>query len=165
MIWLTRSSFVHQTYEVNVLGALSMIQAIVPHMASQGRGKIINVRRESLTRGSRDIGCLGPLLEFILLNSETFLPFLLCHYFFIEGNHSQANLTPACCYHVPVLMNCNKNPAYQVGSIVGLNPILWSGVYSSSKAAVHNLTDTLRLELWPFGIQASVRGIGEGELF
>ena len=46
----------------------------------------------------------------------------------------------------------------QVGSIVGLVASPWHGVYSSSKAAVHNLTDALRLELAPFGIQ-----VGGGE--
>ena len=45
----------------------------------------------------------------------------------------------------------------QVGSIVGLVASPWHGVYSSSKAAVHNLTDAPRLELAPFGIQVGGR--------
>ncbi|GAX78022.1 hypothetical protein CEUSTIGMA_g5464.t1 [Chlamydomonas eustigma] len=71
-----------QTFEVNVLGIIAMVQAVAPHMTAQGSGKIINV-----------------------------------------------------------------------GSIVGLLPTPWAGVYSSSKAAVHSLTDVLRLELAPFGVQ------------
>jgi len=71
-----------QTFEVNVLGIVSMVQAVPPYMTAQGSGKIINV-----------------------------------------------------------------------GSVVGLLPTPWASVYSSSKAAVHSLTDVLRLELAPFGVQ------------
>jgi NAD(P)-dependent dehydrogenase (short-subunit alcohol dehydrogenase family) len=39
-----------------------------------------------------------------------------------------------------------------VGSIVGLFTTPFGGAYSSSKAAVHSLTDALRMELAPFGI-------------
>jgi NAD(P)-dependent dehydrogenase (short-subunit alcohol dehydrogenase family) len=39
-----------------------------------------------------------------------------------------------------------------VGSIVGLCTTPFSGAYSSSKAAVHSLSDGLRMELAPFGI-------------
>ncbi len=40
-----------------------------------------------------------------------------------------------------------------LGSVVGYVAAPWSAAYSSSKAAVHSLTDALRLELMPLGIQ------------
>jgi NAD(P)-dependent dehydrogenase (short-subunit alcohol dehydrogenase family) len=40
-----------------------------------------------------------------------------------------------------------------VGSIVGLFTTPFAAAYCSSKAAVHSLTDALRMELAPFGIQ------------
>jgi len=40
-----------------------------------------------------------------------------------------------------------------VGSIVGLFTTPFSGAYSSSKAALHSLSDGLRMELAPFGIR------------
>jgi NAD(P)-dependent dehydrogenase (short-subunit alcohol dehydrogenase family) len=39
-----------------------------------------------------------------------------------------------------------------VGSIVGLFTTPLAGAYCSSKAALHSLTDALRMELGPFGI-------------
>jgi NAD(P)-dependent dehydrogenase (short-subunit alcohol dehydrogenase family) len=40
----------------------------------------------------------------------------------------------------------------KVGSIVGLFTTPFAGAYCSSKAALHSLTDALRMELAPFGI-------------
>ncbi|PNH12891.1 NADPH-dependent 1-acyldihydroxyacetone phosphate reductase [Tetrabaena socialis] len=40
-----------------------------------------------------------------------------------------------------------------VGSVVGYISSLWGAIYSSSKAAVHSLTDALRLELRPFNVK------------
>lgn len=40
-----------------------------------------------------------------------------------------------------------------VGSVVGYCATPWAGIYSLSKAAVHSMTDALRLELEPFGVQ------------
>ncbi|KAL8200524.1 hypothetical protein R6Q57_011863 [Mikania cordata] len=39
-----------------------------------------------------------------------------------------------------------------VGSVVGKAPTPWAGSYCSTKAAVHTISHTLRLELKPFGI-------------
>ncbi len=46
-----------------------------------------------------------------------------------------------------------KAVVVNVGSIVGLFTTPFSGAYSSSKAAIHSLSDGLRMELAPFGIR------------
>jgi len=43
-----------------------------------------------------------------------------------------------------------------IGSIVGLFTTPFAGAYSSSKAALHSLSDGLRMELAPFGIQVVI---------
>jgi NAD(P)-dependent dehydrogenase (short-subunit alcohol dehydrogenase family) len=72
---------VERILATNVVGILGMVQAVVPHMAAVGRGRIANL-----------------------------------------------------------------------GSIVGVLGTPFSGAYCASKAAVHMVTDVLRLELAPFGL-------------
>ncbi|CAL5372690.1 unnamed protein product [Camellia sinensis] len=76
---------VKKAYEINTLGGLRLVQQVVPHMASQRSGMIVNV-----------------------------------------------------------------------GSVVGNVSTPWAGSYCASKAAVHSMTNTLRLELKPFGINVAL---------
>jgi NAD(P)-dependent dehydrogenase (short-subunit alcohol dehydrogenase family) len=68
-------------FETNLLGPLALIQAVFPHMAARGKGRIVNV-----------------------------------------------------------------------GSVVGVLPTPFAGVYCASKAGVHMMSEVLRMEVLPFGI-------------
>ena len=50
------------------------------------------------------------------------------------------------------LLIASKGTIINIGSIAGKAPIPWQGYYNASKAAVHLLSDQLRLELAPFGV-------------
>ncbi|KAE8680668.1 Integrase-type DNA-binding superfamily protein [Hibiscus syriacus] len=53
---------------------------------------------------------------------------------------------------VPHMASRRQGIIVNVGSVVGKVPTPWAGSYCSSKAAVHAMTNTLRVELRPFGI-------------
>lgn len=53
---------------------------------------------------------------------------------------------------VPHMIEKRSGLVINIGSIVGNVATPWSGVYSASKAALHSLTETLRMEVKGFGV-------------
>jgi 1-acylglycerone phosphate reductase len=52
----------------------------------------------------------------------------------------------------PLLIEA-KGSVVMIGSLAGVMPYVFGSVYCASKAALHGYTDTLRLELKPFGVR------------
>jgi len=52
----------------------------------------------------------------------------------------------------PLLIK-SKGTIINIGSISGVNPTPWSGIYNASCAAVHMWSDTFRIEMEPFGVK------------
>jgi 1-acylglycerone phosphate reductase len=57
------------------------------------------------------------------------------------------------------LLIAAKGTIVNIGSISGINPTPWSGMYNACCAAVHMWSDTLRLELSPFGVRVVLVGL------
>jgi NAD(P)-dependent dehydrogenase (short-subunit alcohol dehydrogenase family) len=53
---------------------------------------------------------------------------------------------------VPFMASRGSGTIVNIGSVVGKVPTPWAGSYCASKAAVHAMSNTLRVELKPFGI-------------
>ncbi|GAA5794757.1 hypothetical protein HPULCUR_000103 [Helicostylum pulchrum] len=49
-----------------------------------------------------------------------------------------------------------KGKIVNIGSVMGYASTPWAGIYALSKAATHSMSDTLRMELKPFGVQVIV---------
>jgi 1-acylglycerone phosphate reductase len=52
------------------------------------------------------------------------------------------------------LLIAAKGTIINIGSVTGKFPYAWQGYYNASKAAINLLTDQLRIELKPFGVNA-----------
>jgi len=56
----------------------------------------------------------------------------------------------------PVMADVGSGRIVNVGSIVGVVPTPFAGAYCATKSAVHTLSEVLRMELAPFGIDVIV---------
>ncbi|PIA48015.1 hypothetical protein AQUCO_01400541v1 [Aquilegia coerulea] len=86
------------------------------------------------------VHCVGPLAE---------VPLSAMEHTFNTNVYGPMRLIQAVVPHMAVK---RKGKIVNVGSVTALAPPPWAGAYSASKAALHALTDSLRLELRPFGI-------------
>ncbi|KFK25300.1 hypothetical protein AALP_AA8G094600 [Arabis alpina] len=86
------------------------------------------------------VQCVGPLAE---------IPISAMENTFNTNVFGSMRMTQAV---VPHMVSKKKGKIVNVGSVTVMAPGPWAGVYSATKAAIHALTDTLRLELGPFGI-------------
>ncbi|OVA01179.1 Short-chain dehydrogenase/reductase SDR [Macleaya cordata] len=57
---------------------------------------------------------------------------------------------------VPYMASKHSGRIVNIGSVVGRVPTPWGGSYCATKAAVHAMSDVLRVELKPFGIEVIV---------
>lgn len=57
---------------------------------------------------------------------------------------------------IPFMVAQRKGKIVNIGSIVGVLSTPYSGIYCASKAAIHSLSDAMRVELKPFGIDVIV---------
>ncbi|XP_010491655.1 PREDICTED: NADPH-dependent 1-acyldihydroxyacetone phosphate reductase-like [Camelina sativa] len=86
------------------------------------------------------VQCVGPLAE---------IPFVAMENTFNTNVYGTMRMIQAV---VPHMVSKKKGKIVNVGSVTVLAPGPWAGVYTATKAAIHALTDTFRLELRPFGI-------------
>lgn len=54
---------------------------------------------------------------------------------------------------IPIMAAQGSGKIINIGSLTGFTPVPFRGIYSASKAAVMRLSDALRLECRPLGIQ------------
>ncbi|KAK5111118.1 hypothetical protein LTR62_005317 [Meristemomyces frigidus] len=57
-----------------------------------------------------------------------------------------------CQVFAPLIM-ASKGTIVQIGSLAAVMPYVFGSVYNASKGALHSYTDTLRVELAPFGVR------------
>jgi len=57
-----------------------------------------------------------------------------------------------CQVFLPLLLK-SKGTIVQIGSVAGVMPYVFGSVYNASKSALHQFSDTLRIELAPFGVK------------
>ncbi|KAJ1663081.1 hypothetical protein IW140_005880 [Coemansia sp. RSA 1813] len=94
------------------------------------------------------IGCIGPAIE---LDTDLFKSVLTTN---VVGTMSMCQAV------APSMIDRRQGTIVNVGSVTGFLATPWSAQYTASKAAVHAFSDSLRLELAPFGVHVVVLAPG-----
>ncbi|XP_058096665.1 short-chain dehydrogenase RED1-like isoform X2 [Magnolia sinica] len=118
--------------ELDVLSEESIVKAV--------RNVLERFGRIDIVVNNAGIQCVGPLVE---------IPMASIELIFSTNVYGPMRLIQAV---FPHMVTRRKGKIVNVGSVAALAPSPWAGVYSASKAALHALTDSLRLELRSFGI-------------
>ncbi|KAG6384906.1 hypothetical protein SASPL_153728 [Salvia splendens] len=86
------------------------------------------------------VQCVGPAAE---------VPMAMIQHTFNTNFFGSLRLIQAA---VPHMASRKKGKIVNIGSVTALAPVPWGGVYTATKSALHSISDNLRLELRPFGI-------------
>ncbi|XP_078444776.1 short-chain dehydrogenase ptmH-like [Wolffia australiana] len=122
--------------ELDVLSEISVRNAVAASLDIFGRIDVLV--------NNAGVHCVAPLAEIPVASLENV---------FNTNVYGPLRLIQAV---VPHMAKLKTGRIVNVGSITGLVSGPWAGGYSASKAALHALTDTLRLELKPLGIDVTL---------
>ncbi|XP_078444234.1 short-chain dehydrogenase RED1-like [Wolffia australiana] len=118
--------------ELDVLSEISVINAVAASLDMFGRIDVLV--------NNAGVHCVAPLAEIPMSSLENV---------FNTNVYGPLRVIQAV---VPHMAKQKKGWIVNIGSIAGLVSGPWAGGYSASKASLHAVTDSLRLELKPLGI-------------
>ncbi|ORY90095.1 hypothetical protein BCR35DRAFT_287305, partial [Leucosporidium creatinivorum] len=124
-------------------GSISLIELDVNSRSSVDSGVAEIVRRAGridLLLNNAGQGCVGPLVE---VTEEAYRQTFEVNVF---GLISMVQAVS------PHMIRARSGTIVNIGSIVAYVPTPWASIYCATKAAVHSLSDCLRMELRGFGI-------------
>lgn len=136
-----------QMVDTNILGPLAVTQAVVPHMAAQASGKIINVSHSSHRANGAASACVDVASHPALFTASA------CATFAMPLHPLHTSAMPLHSLHTPPPCHDSTPPCAQIGSILGFVTLPLAGLYCATKYAVRSLTEAMGFELAPFGIQ------------
>ncbi|KAJ2045109.1 NADPH-dependent 1-acyl dihydroxyacetone phosphate reductase [Coemansia sp. RSA 922] len=130
-----------EAVELDVTDDASVDAAVAYVLAATG-GRI------DMLVNNAGIHCVGPTVEVPLAQVQQVF------------NTNFIGLARLCRAVAPVMMDRRQGTIVNLGSASGYVATPWVGFYASTKAAVHAYSDSLRMELAPFGVNVVVVAAG-----
>ncbi|KAH2682717.1 hypothetical protein KXW53_003142 [Aspergillus fumigatus] len=125
-----------ETLALTVDDAQSVLQCyaeIERRVGSRGLDYLVNNAGRNYTVPAMEVDLQGARQ---ILETNFFAVILMCQTF------------------LPLLLRA-KGTIVQIGSVSGVMPYVFGSVYNASKAALHSLSDAMRIELAPFGVKVT----------